>query len=317
MSVDTKNDRAATNIIIDCDPGLDDAVTLLLAVAASAINLEAVTTVAGNVGVERTSLNARAILDYVDSDVPVFAGCPAPLFVPPYYATYIHGTSGLQDLVLPEPVRPIESRHAVELLTARLTEGTPRSVSLCMIAPLTNLAVVLIERPELALKIRDLTIMGGAIGVGNTTPAAEFNVFVDPHAAHRVFEADIPITLVPLDVTESVVMDRWRLKALHERATPIAELAARIMDRPHPQPRWGERGIPIHDACAVSYLIWPELFDGDEYGVKIDVSSGPSRGNTVVDVWRKFPDVERKIRVLRSAQVDTLLDRIIDTLASA
>lgn len=301
-------------IIIDCDPGLDDAVALLLAVASPDLEIQAVTVVAGNVVLERTAMNARAILDHVSCPVPVFAGCPRPVVVEPYYAAYIHGASGLQDLELAPPVRAIESSHAVDVLTATLEAAAPRSVWICALGPLTNIAAVLIQRPELERKIGRLIAMGGAIGVGNTTPAAEFNIFVDPHAADRVMKADIPITLIPLDVTEAVVMDRWRLAPLRQGTGAIRDLAARIMDRPHPQPRWGERGIPIHDACVIGHVLWPDLFEGGDYGVQVDTSDGCSRGRTVIDIWHKFPNRPRTIHVLTKVDSDALLSRIISTL---
>ena len=304
-------------IIIDCDPGLDDAVALLLAVASPELEIEAVTVVAGNVALDRTAMNARAILDHVGSTVPVFAGCPRPIAVEPYYAAYIHGASGLQDLELATPTRAIEPRHAVDVLTASLEAAEPRSAWICALGPLTNIAAVLIQRPDLERKIARLTVMGGAIGVGNTTPAAEFNIFVDPHAADRVMKADIPITLIPLDVTETVVMDRWRLSGLKGRTDAIGELAARIMDRPHPQPRWGERGIPIHDACVIGHVLWPDLFEGDNYSLQVDTTDGCSRGRTVIDLWHKFRDRPRKIHVLTNVDVDALLTRIVSALDAA
>ena len=301
-------------IIIDCDPGLDDAVALLLAVASPAIEIEAITVVAGNVGLKQTVANARAILDHVGCSVPVFAGCPRPISVDPYYAPYIHGASGLQDVELAPPTRRTDARHAVDFLMAHLDAATPRSVSICMLGPLTNLAVVLIQRPELEQKVAQLTIMGGAISVGNTTPAAEFNIFVDPHAADRVLKADIPTVLVPLDITETVVMDRWRLATLRSAGSPGASLAVRIMDRPHPQPRWGERGLPIHDACVIGHVLWPELFMGSDHGVEVDVTAGPSRGRTIIDIWHKLPDRPRKVHVLKTADVNLLLERIVAVL---
>lgn len=227
-------------VIIDCDPGLDDAVALLLAVASDRVVLDAVTTVAGNVEVAKTTENARRILALAGSPAPVFAGCPGPLVVAPRFAPHIHGPTGLRDVALSDAGPPVGTRHAADHLASVLEAAPDRSATLCMVGPLTNLAVVLIQKPDLARKVRLLVIMGGAVALGNATPAAEFNLFFDPHAADRVFKADIPTVLVPLDVTETVVMDRWRLRALTERAAadPRARLALAIMDRAHPNPRW-------------------------------------------------------------------------------
>src|SRR5258706_1301532 len=183
-------------VILDCDPGFDDAVAILLALACpEAIDLVAIRTVSGNVGVAQTARNAGAVVALAGKPTPVYAGCPRPLVRAPRDAADIHGTDGMAGAVLPPSPRPVESEHAVDLLRRRLRAAPPASVTVCAVAPLTNLAAAVVQEPAVVRAVRRLVLMGGAIGLGNVTPAAEFNLFADPHAARVVFGAGWPIVM--------------------------------------------------------------------------------------------------------------------------
>src|SRR5258708_9103943 len=184
-------------VILDCDPGFDDAVAILLALACpEAIDLVAITTVAGNVGVEHTARNARAVVALAGAATPVYAGCPRPLVAPPRDAAHIHGADGIAGVVLAPPREPPQTEHAVDLIRRRLRGAAPGSITLCAVAPLTNLAAAVVQEPAIVGAVSRLVLMGGALGLGNATPAAEFNLFADPHAAKVVFGAGWPTVMV-------------------------------------------------------------------------------------------------------------------------
>jgi purine nucleosidase len=271
--------------IIDCDPGNDDAIALLLAMASPEIALSAITVVAGNVGVERTAINALEIVELAGRDVPVFAGAARPLIHALVTAAHIHGETGMQGLVLPRPRQALSPVHAVDHIRAVLRAAPARSVTLCPVGPLTNIALVLATEPALASAIKAIVLMGGAIGLGNTTPAAEFNIYVDPHAAQIVFASGAPIVMVPLELTHQALATAPRVAAIRAIANAPAQAVADLLDAHTPREKFGFQGGPVHDACAVGYLVRPELMSGRECRVTIDTTDGPSRGRTIVDWW--------------------------------
>jgi purine nucleosidase len=272
-------------VILDCDPGFDDAVAILLALACpEAIDLVAITTVCGNVGVEQTARNARAVVALAGAATPVYAGCPRPLVAAPRDAAHIHGEDGIAGVVLAPPRAPAETEHAVDLIRRRLRAAAPGSVTVCAVAPLTNLAAAVVQEPAIVGAVRRLVVMGGAIGLGNATPAAEFNLFADPHAAKVVFGAGWPIVMVPLELTHQAVTTPARLAALEAIGTAPARAVA-AMIRGYPEAVRARRGgVPLHDACAIAYLVWPELMRGRHVRVDIE-TEGACAGRSLVDWW--------------------------------
>jgi inosine-uridine nucleoside N-ribohydrolase len=272
-------------LIIDCDPGHDDAMALMLAVASPELELTAVTTVAGNQTIEKVTANAIRVLDVAGSDVPVAAGADRPLVHPAETAADVHGESGLDGPDLPPPSRPPEDVHAVELMARRLRE---RPHTVAAVGPLTNVALLLAVHPELAGRIERLVIMGGAVGNGNVTPAAEFNIWVDPEAAQRVFTSDLDLTMVGLDVTHRALLSAETadgLRAAGRSGAVVADLHA-FYRRFHEQV-YGHDSTPVHDALAVASLIRPELLEIERLPVEVDTGYGPARGRTIVDRLRR------------------------------
>jgi purine nucleosidase len=280
---------AARPIILDCDPGQDDAVAILMALAApDELRLLGITTVAGNVPLALTAANARRICELAGrTDVPVFAGCPRPLLRPLRTAEQVHGNTGLDGADLPAPRMPLRDRHAVDFMVGAVAEAPPGTVTLCATGPLTNLAMAIVKSPEVMARLAEIVLMGGAIGLGNTTPSAEFNIFVDPHAAHVVFTGGVPITMMGLDVTHQALTTPQRLAAIRAIGTPAADAVAGMLafcDR-HDVARYGMPGGPLHDPCVIAYLLRPELFSGREAHVAVETTSELTMGRTVVDWW--------------------------------
>lgn len=275
-------------IILDCDPGQDDAIALLLALASpDEIELLAVTAVAGNVPLRLTELNARRILALAGrTEIPVHAGCDRPLLRALETAEYVHGVTGLDGAELPAPDRPLAPGHAVDAIIAIVMSRPEGSVTLCPTGPLTNVALAMRKEPRLAPRLAGIVLMGGAIELGNVTPAAEFNIYVDPHAADIVFGSGVPITMFGLDVTHKVLVTEPRLRAIEAIGTPVARAAAGLLDfySRFDRERYGEPGGPLHDPCVIAWLIDPTLFRGRACPVTIE-REGDCAGRTLVDWW--------------------------------
>lgn len=299
-------------IILDCDPGLDDAVAIMLLLSAPDTDVAGITTVAGNVELHQTQWNARGIVDKAPRGVRVYAGCPGPLVVEHVHAKHIHGETGIAGTRFETVETPLENEHAVDFLTRTLKGADERSVTLCFVGPLTNLAVVLIKAPELARKVKRLVLMGGAIGLGNTTPAAEYNIYADPHAARVVFDADFERIVLPLDTTSTVLVDAALAERVAQIGTPGAALIAPLLALPVAHPRFAGKGRPMHDMCAVGYCLWPELFSGRHCNVVVDCSDGPSRGRTIIDYWGNKR--EANATVIDQVDIDAFLERFVGTL---
>src|SRR5262249_55083531 len=273
--------------IIDGDPGTDAAIALSLAMASPEIVLSAITVVAGNVGIERTAINALEIVELAGRDVPVFAGAVRPMVNTLVTAAHIHGATGMQGLALPKQRQALWPVHAVDHIRATVRAAAPRSVTLCAVGPLTNLALALATEPAIAAGIARIVLMGGGVALGNTTPAAEFNIYVDPHAAQIVFGAGVPIVMVPIDCMHQALATKPPLPPIRALANPPEHAVADLMEASTPREEFNYQGSPVHDACAVAYLIRPDLMSGRECRVVIDTTDGPSRGRTVVDWWGK------------------------------
>jgi pyrimidine-specific ribonucleoside hydrolase len=271
-----------TPVIIDCDPGHDDAMALLLALASPEVEVAAVTTVAGNQTLDKVTANAIRVLDVAQRpDIPVAAGADRALLHPVRTASDVHGETGLDGPDLPPPSRAPDVRHAVEVM-AQLLEQRPHT--LVPVGPLTNVALLLATHPGLAHRIERVVLMGGAIGLGNVTPSAEFNLWADPEAAQRVFSAGLDITMVGLDVTHQAMLSAERADALRGtgRAGEVVADLHGFYRRFHER-LYGHSDTPVHDALAVAAVIRPDLLKTRHLHVEIDATHGPCRGRTVVD----------------------------------
>lgn len=279
----------AERIIIDTDPGQDDAVAILLALASPELQVLGITCVAGNVPLDKTTRNARVVCELAGRrDVPVFAGCDRPLRRALITAEYVHGKSGLDGADLPEPTMPLQPVHAVDFLIDTLRKEPAGSVTLVPVGPLTNIATALIRAPDIAARIRRIVLMGGAyFEVGNTTPAAEFNILVDPEAADTVFRAGVPLTVLPLDVTHQALTSRARVAAIRDLGTPVARAVAGWLDffERFDIEKYGSEGGPLHDPCTIAWLLRPDLFRGREINVEIELEGRLTTGMTVADWW--------------------------------
>ena len=276
----------ALPVILDCDPGHDDAIALILALASPELKVLAVTTSAGNQTPDKTLNNALRILTLLGRhDIPVAAGAPKPLARELIIADNVHGESGLDGPTLLDPAFAPLAMTGLELMAKCLRES-PEPVTLVPTGPLTNIALLLAAHPELKSKIGRIVLMGGAAGAGNWTPAAEFNIYVDPEAADMVFSAGIPITLCGLDVThQAQVMDEdiARVRAI---PNPVAQCVADLLDFfmiYHRDPKWGFAGAPLHDPCTIAWLLAPALFHGQDCWVGIETQGRHTVGMTVVD----------------------------------
>jgi inosine-uridine nucleoside N-ribohydrolase len=275
-----------TRIILDCDPGHDDAIALMLALGSPELKLLGVTTVAGNQTLENTTANAIRVLDHLGREtIPVAAGAQRPLVRERRVAAHVHGESGLDGPDLPPPAREPEPEHAIDWI-AKTLEAEPRPVTLVPTGPLTNIALLLARYPELGQKLERIVLMGGAIAEGNVTPAAEFNIWADPEAAQRVLSSGLDLTMVGLDVTQKALMRQShvdRLLTAGRAGTLAADLYGFYVR--HHRSRYGWNGAPVHDALAVAHVIDRSLLETTDCGVIVDTGPELSRGRTYVDRW--------------------------------
>jgi purine nucleosidase/pyrimidine-specific ribonucleoside hydrolase len=272
-------------LIIDSDPGLDDALAIGLALARPELEVLAVTTVGGNADVRHCTENALRLLHaYGRDDVPVAEGAAAPLVGQVVRATEVHGEGGIGTTQLQPATAAPHPGGAVELIARQLREH-PEPVAIAPIGPLTNIALVLRIYPELAGRIAHLSIMGGSIGEGNATVSAEFNIYADPEAADVVFRSGVPITMMGLDVTHQALLDRSSAEALRGLGTTSGRVAAELTDYALDRNlEWsGRTTTAIHDAVAIAHLAIPDLVDVAPYHVAVDTTDGPARGRTVCD----------------------------------
>ncbi|WP_417524144.1 nucleoside hydrolase [Marinovum sp.] len=277
-------------IIIDTDPGQDDAVAILLALASpEEIEVLGITAVAGNVPLPLTAKNARIVCELAGKpEVPVFAGCDAPIRRPLVTAEHVHGKTGLDGPVLPDPQMALQDQHAVDFIIETLQREPEGSVTLCPLGPLTNIATAFARAPEVAGRVKEIVLMGGAyFEVGNITPAAEFNIYVDPEAADIVFKSGAPITVMPLDVTHKALVTKARNDAFRALGTPVGQAVAEMTDffERFDKEKYGSDGAPLHDPCVIGWLLKPELFSGRRINVEIETTSELTLGMTVADWW--------------------------------
>lgn len=280
----------ARSVIIDCDPGQDDAVNLILAFASpEAIDIRAVTTVAGNVNLDLTSRNARIVREMCGrEDIPVYAGCDRPLVRAPIFADHVHGPTGLDGADIFEPKAPLAEGHAVDVIIALLVEAKSDEITLVITGPCTNIATAFARAPEIVSKVREIVLMGGSMREGgNITPSAEFNMFADPHAAKAVFACGRPITAMGLDVTHQVLCTPDRMNALRALKSPVADAIVGMMtfSGRHDIDKYDLPGGPLHDPCTAAYLLAPDIFTTKPCFIDVEADSPLTLGHTAVDFW--------------------------------
>ncbi|WP_169543009.1 nucleoside hydrolase [Sneathiella aquimaris] len=307
------------SVILDCDPGQDDALAILLALSSEEeIELLGITTVAGNVPLSLTESNARRICELANRpDVKVFAGARQPLMRPLVTAEWIHGRTGIDGADLPDPTMPLQSQHAVDFIIEACMAADDKSITLCPIGPMTNIALAMMKEPGIVPKIQEIVCMGGAIKeLGNTTPAAEFNIYVDPQAAKIVLDAGVEFTMMPLDVTHKALVTPERLKRMIDLDSPVGDVCGGMLDyfNRFDMTRYGFDGGPLHDPCVIAYLIDPELFSGRKVFLDIEIGSELTMGQTLADWW----DIQEKTPnayICDGLNVDGFFNLLIDRLA--
>ena len=309
---------ARTRIIVDTDPGQDDAVALLLALAErEALDVLGITTVAGNVPLPLTTSNALRIVELARrDDVPVFAGASQPLLRALTTAEFICGADGLEGAGLPPPRHSAQSQHAVAFLIETLAAAPERGVTLCPLGPLTNIALAFAQEPTLAAKVERIVLMGGARDLGNVTPAAEFNFYVDPHAAAMVLRLPVPIVLFGLHATHQAMGTPERVNRIAELGTPVARAVQGMLHRPRPGgiDRFGVPGHPLHDPLVIAYVLWPDLFTGRDCHVEVETAGDATIGRSTIDWWgsrRKKPNAH----VIGHVDAAAFYERLTTSLA--
>lgn len=280
---------ALRKIIIDTDPGQDDAVAILLALGSAELEVIGITVVAGNVPLKLTEKNARKICELAGRpDIKVFSGAIRPLIRELVTAEEVHGKTGLNGPELPEPAMKLQDKHAVDFIVETLMGEESGTITLCPLGPLTNIALALIREPRIAPRIKEIVLMGGGFFEGgNVTPAAEFNIYVDPHAADIVFRSGIPIVMMPLDVTHKALTSAKRTQAFRDLGTRVGNATADMLEffERFDEEKYGTDGGPLHDPCVIAYLLKPALFKGRHCNVSVETASELTMGMTVIDWW--------------------------------
>ncbi|PRY80388.1 purine nucleosidase [Yoonia maritima] len=281
---------APRKIIIDTDPGQDDAVAILLALASpEEIDVLGITAVAGNVPLPLTEKNTRIVCELAGKpDTLVFAGCTAPMHRKLVTAEHVHGKTGLDGPQLDDPKMQLQAQHGVDFIIETLRAEPEGTVTLCPIGPLTNIATAFEKAPDIIPRIQEIVLMGGAyFEVGNITPAAEFNIYVDPEAAKIVFDSGVPLVVMPLDVTHKALTTKAHIEAFRTMGTKVGDMVAAWTDffERFDMEKYGSEGAPLHDPCTIAYLIDPTLFTGRKINVEIETESELTLGMTVADWW--------------------------------
>jgi inosine-uridine nucleoside N-ribohydrolase len=305
-------------IIIDTDPGQDDALAILLAFASPELDVLGITAVAGNVPLALTELNARKICELAGrADAKVFAGADRPLMRPLITAEHVHGKTGLDGPDLPKPAMPLQAQHAVDFIIEKLRNEEPGSVTLCALGPLTNIAHVLIRAPELSTRIREIVLMGGGFFEGgNVTPTAEFNIYVDPQAAQIVLQSGVPVTILPLDVTHKALTTAKRVDRFRAMGTKSGDASVALLEffERFDEEKYGSDGGPLHDPNVIAYLLKPELYGGRHCNVTVDATNELTLGMTVVDWWG-VTDRPRNAFYIRDVDDEAFFDLLIERVA--
>lgn len=306
-------------IIIDTDPGQDDAVAILLALASPEdFDVIGVVAVAGNVGLHHNATNARKIVELAGRpDIPVYAGCARPMRRTLVTAEHVHGDTGLNGPDLPAPTIELQPQHGVDYIIETLLAAEPKTITLCTLGPLTNIGMALVKEPKIAERVAEIVMMGGAyFEVGNITPAAEFNIYVDPEAADIVFRSGIKITVLPLDVTHQIQSTPPRLNAIKALGNRSGEAVHAMLSfsETFDLKKYGWEGAPLHDPTVIAYLIDPTLFEGRECNVTIETASELTVGMTVTDYWH-VTDKPRNATYLRNGNAEGFFKLLTERLA--
>ena len=313
----------ARKIILDCDPGHDDAVAILLALAApQQIEVLGLTIVGGNVPLARTVENALRVLLLADrEDIPVYGGCPRPLLREMVTAEHVHGESGLDTAsgqLLAMPKTPPAEQHAVNYLIDSIRASADKTLTLVATGPLTNVAAAIAMAPDIVDRLQQLVIMGGAYHEpGNITPAAEFNIFVDPHAAKAVFDSGVDLVVFGLDITHQMRITPSRLASINKKGGRCGSAVADLLDffNQYDMSKYGWDGAPLHDPCTIAWLIEPSIFSGREMSVAVDINDGSNLGRTVAD-WYAVTDEKPNATVITDGDSDRFFDLIVERLAT-
>ena len=306
-------------IIIDTDPGIDDAVAILLALATpEELEVLGIVAVAGNLPLVQTERNARRVCELAGrAAVPVYAGCERPILRPLATAEHIHRETARDRLLLPEPTIALQAQHGVDFLVETLRAAEAGTITVCALGPLTNIAMALVKAPEITGRIGELVVMGGAcFKLGNVTPTAEFNIHVDPHAAAAVFESGIPITMLPLDVTHRLLTTGPRLDALRALGNRCGQAVAALLAsfERNRRAKFGTRATALHDPSVIAYLLSPTLFQGREVNVAVETQSSLTMGMTVVDWWG-VTGRKPNVRMMNTVDADGFFDLLTEKLA--
>jgi purine nucleosidase len=306
-------------IIIDCDPGQDDAVALFLAMSSpEELEIIGVTTVAGNVPLELTQRNARMMCDIAGrKDIPVFAGCEKPMVRDAITAEYIHGKTGIDGVDVFEPETPLQEQHAVEFIIDTLLGADEASVTLVPTGPLSNIGTVIEKEPAVLRHVKEIVVMGGAMREGgNRSPSAEFNILVDPQAAQIVFNCGRPITVMGLDVTHQVLSTRERVARIRALDNSVAEATAGMLSFFHryDSKKYSSEGAPLHDPCTVAWLLKPDLFQTQLCNLSVETESELTIGHTAVDFWH-VTDRPHNVNWTHAVDADGFYQLLTDRLA--
>lgn len=304
---------------MDCDPGQDDAIALLLAMSSpDELEILGVTTVAGNVPLNLTERNARLMCDIAGrSDIPVFAGCSQPLRRELLTAEKVHGKTGIDGVDIVEPAQQLEAQHAVDFIVETLLTAEDNSITLVPTGPLTNIATAIERDASILGKVDEIVLMGGAMREGgNSSPSAEFNILVDPHAADIVFRCGRPITVMGLDVTHQVLATPARRDRIRSISNDAGRATAGMLDffNRHDTAKYGSLGAPLHDPCTVAYLIAPNLFEGKHCNLSVETESELTMGHTAVDFWH-VTDRPRNVQWMHAIDADGFYELLVEHLS--
>ena len=306
-------------IIIDCDPGQDDAINLLLAMSSpDELDILGITAVAGNVPLALTERNARLMCDVARrSDVPVYAGCARPMVRDLITAEHVHGTTGIDGAEISEPVLPLQEQDAVDFIVDTLRAADDDTIILVPTGPLTNIATAITKAPDVLPKVKEIVLMGGAMREsGNYSPSAEFNILVDPQAADIVFKCGRPITQMGLDVSHQVLSTRERIDRIKKIDNQAAQATVGMLDffNRHDTKKYKYMGAPLHDPCTVAYLLRPDIFEGKLCNVSIETQSELTMGNTAVDFWH-VTDRPKNSNWIHAVDADAFYELLTSRLA--
>jgi len=306
-------------IILDCDPGQDDAINLLLAMASPEdFEILGITAVAGNVPLELTERNARLICDLGGrSDLNVYSGCSRPMERDLLTAEYVHGDTGIDGMEVGDPVTPLQETHAVDFIISTLKAAERESVTLVPTGPLSNIGTAIEKDPTILDGVKRIVLMGGAMREGgNRTPSAEFNILVDPRAAQIVFDCGRPITAMGLDVSHQVIATGDRVERIENLGNPAAMATAGMLKffNRHDTAKYGFDGAPLHDPCTIAWMLRPDLFVGKECNIAIETESPLTMGHTAIDFWG-ISGREVNATWIHSVDADGFYDLLIERLA--